>query len=89
MNKKIKMRLSEYIGDLKKLKDAFEELAKENSDIDPDPVIITDSSFYEKYFDVKIELDQEKCNEYFLKTGKIPPGVDMEIDLTDAEKEEK
>lgn len=63
------------------MKDAFERLAKEDSEIDPDPIITTDSSFYDKFFDV--ELDQEKVDEYFKKTGKVPPGVQLEIDLTD------
>lgn len=80
MSKKIKIRLSQYIADLIKFKEACG---------DQDPIIVTDSSFYDEYFDIKIKLDEDKLDTYFEETGKVPPGIQLKVDLTNYKGNEK
>jgi hypothetical protein len=91
MSKKIKIRLSEYIEDLHKLRDALIESAKElGKDQDPDIFIeMHREDIYDRFFNINIKLKEKELDEYYKKTGKIPPGIQLVLDLTNYAGNEK
>lgn len=89
MSKKIRIRLSEHIEDLHKLRDALIESAKEHGE-DPDIFVeIHREDIYDRFFDISIKLKEKELDEYYERTGKVPPGIKLVLDLTNYAGNEK